>query len=138
MKRPTPLPGIKAGNFAYKAMKSLGFVNLNCMFEPRGAEPATPVTEVERPAEVLHGRSGPQPLLLVPRESPPDPKLIAQEDWDVMFRAVQMRLVAAVGDRPDSARPPAEGDTAGHIQVSVLECVSAMAQLHAALRHQRD
>jgi hypothetical protein len=138
VKRPTPLPGMKAGNFAYKAMKSLGFVNLNRMFEPRGAEPAAPVTCVGRPAEVLHGRSGPQPLLRVLRPNPPEPQLISQEDWDVMFRAVQMRLVAAVGDRPDSARAPAEGDAAGHVQVAVLECVTAMAQLHAALKHQRD
>jgi hypothetical protein len=137
MKRPTPLPGIKVRSFAHRAMKAFGFVNLNRMFEPRGPESVMPMAAPERPAEHHEGRISPQPLLRVLRQSLPDPRLISPEDWDAMFRAIQVRLVAAVGDRSDSARPPAEDDKAGHVQVVVLECVTAMAQLHAALKLQR-
>lgn len=137
MKHPSPLPGIKARSAAYEAMKSLGFVNLNGLFESRSPQSGAPVQRGEAEAEALQGRSGAQPLLRALRGDPPDPRLIQAEDWDMMFRAIQARLVTAVGDRPDSARAPAEGDAAGHTQVTVLDCVSAMGQLHAALKLQR-
>jgi hypothetical protein len=137
MKHPGPLPGIKARSAAYEAMRSLGFVNLNRLFESRSRESVAPVQAGAGEAETLQGRSGAQPLLRALRGEPPDLRVIQQEDWDVMFRAIQVRLVTAVGDRPDSARAPAEGDAAGHAQVAVLECVTAMGQLHAALKLQR-
>ncbi|AYQ29636.1 MULTISPECIES: hypothetical protein [unclassified Polaromonas] len=139
MKHPSPLPGIKARSAAYEAMKSLGFVNLNRLFESRSRQSGAPVQagSGEAEAEALQGRSGAQPLLRALRGDPPDPRLIQAEDWDMMFRAIQARLVTAVGDRPDSARAPAAGDAAGHTQVTVLECVHAMGQLHAALKLQR-
>lgn len=119
MKRPTPLPGITV-------RKAFGFVNLNRLFESRGPEAATPVAAVRKP-----------PLLLVLPQNPPDPQRIPPEDWDAMFRAIQVRLVKAVGDRLDSAPAPAADDTSGRVQVAVLDCVTAMAQLHAALKCQR-
>jgi hypothetical protein len=137
MKHPGPLSGIKARSVAYEAMRSLGFVNLNHLFESRSRESGAPVQAAAAEAEALQGRSAAQPLLRALRGDPPDPRLILAEDWDVMFRAIQVRLVSAVGDRADSARAPAEGDAAGHAQVAVLECVSAMGQLHAALKLQR-
>lgn len=120
MKRPTPLPDMRA-------RKAFGFVNLNRLFEPRTPEAATPAAEV---------RNQP-PLLLVLPQNPPNPQRIPPEDWDAMFRAIQVRLVKTVGDRPDSAPPPAADDAAGHVQVAVLDCVTAMAQLHAALLRER-
>lgn len=137
MKRPTPLPGIKVRSFAHKAMKAFGFVNLNRVFEPRGPESAMPMAAPEHPAERHEGGISPQPVFRLLRQSPPDLQLISPQDWDAMFRAIQVRLVTAVGDRSDSAPPPAEHDTAGHVQVVVLECVTAMAQLHAALKLHR-
>ena len=121
MKRPTPLPGIKA-------RKAFGFVNLNRLFDSPGPKAAAPVAEVRNL----------QPVLRVLAQNPPDSRLIPAQDWDAMFRAIQQRLVKAVGDRPDSASPPAADDTAGQVQVAVLDCVSAMAQLHVAMMRGRD
>ena len=123
MKRPTPLPDIRV-------RKAFGFVNLNRLFEPRGPGTITPAIA---PAEARN----PPPLLLVLPQNPPDPQRIPAHDWDAMFRAIQERLVKTVGDRPDSAPPPAADDAAGHVQVAVLDCVTAMAQLHAALLRER-
>lgn len=120
MKRPTPLPGIKV-------RKAFGFVNFNRLFEPRAPQAPTPMAEVRTPP----------PLLLVLPQNPPDSGPISAQDWDAMFRAIQVRLVKTVGDRPDSAPPPAADDAAGHVQVAVLDCVTAMAQLHAALVRER-
>jgi hypothetical protein len=120
MKRPTPLPGIQV-------RKAFGFVNLNRLFESRGPEAATPMAEVRSL----------QPLLRVLAQNPPDPRRIPAEDWDLMFRAIQVRLVKAVGDRLDSAPPPAADDAAGRVQVAVLECATAMGQLHAAMMRGR-
>lgn len=120
MKRPTPLPGIKV-------RKAFGFVNLNRLFEPRAPGAAEPMAEVRNR----------QPLHLVLSGGPPDPQFIPAKDWDIMFRAIQVRLVRAVGDRVDTAPAPAADDAAGHVQVAVLDCVTAMAQLHAALMRGR-
>jgi hypothetical protein len=119
MKRPTPLPGMAA-------RKAFGFVNLNRLFEPRGPEAVTPVAEARKP-----------PVLLVLPQNTLDLQRIPAQDWDVMFRAIQLRLVNAVGDRPDSAPAPAADDAAGRVQVAVLDCVTAMAQLHAAMVRER-
>ena len=120
MKRPTPLLGIKV-------RKAFGFINLNRLFESRGPAAATPMAEVRKL----------QPSPRVLPQNPPDQGLALTEDWDIMFRAIQVRLVKAVGDRLDAAPAPAPDDAAGRVQVCVLECVTAMAQLHAALKHQR-
>lgn len=120
MKRPTPLPEIKV-------RRAFGFVNLNRLFEPRGPEAVTPALEPKNPHPLL---------FLLPQDSP-DPQRISAEDWDAMFRAIQVRLVKTVGDRLDSAPPPAADDAAGRVQVAVLDCVTAMAQLHAAMLRER-
>ncbi|WP_411881837.1 hypothetical protein [Polaromonas sp. YR568] len=120
MKRPTRLPDIRV-------RKAFGFVNLNRLFEPRSPEAVAPALEPQNP----------QPLLFLLPQDSPDPQRIPAQDWDTMFRAIQVRLVKTVGDRLDSAPPPAADDAAGHVQVAVLDCVTAMAQLHAALLRER-
>jgi hypothetical protein len=60
------------------------------------------------------------------------------EDWDPLFRAVQLRLRATVGERLASAPAPKADDAAGKVQVAVLECIFAMEQLHKALTRERQ
>jgi hypothetical protein len=66
---------------------------------------------------------------------------IAIKDWDVLFRAVEARLLQSVGNKPASAPQSRAGDAVDLVQSTVLECVAALHQLHIALgqeRGQRD
>jgi hypothetical protein len=116
MTLPDAISTPKVNNFAHKALKALGFVNLNVL-QGRHHSSALPCT-ADLPATT---------------HSP-----ISAEDWDPLFRAVQLRLRTAVGDRLASAPAPQADDAAGKIQVAVLECISAMEQLHKALTHERQ
>lgn len=59
------------------------------------------------------------------------------EDWDLMFRAVEERLSSAVG-KVLVATPGLEPQTAAVlVQTIVLECVTALGQLHEALTQER-
>lgn len=59
------------------------------------------------------------------------------QDWDMMFRAVEERLSSAVG-KVLVATPGLEPQTAAVlVQTIVLECVSALGQLHVALTQER-
>ena len=74
--------------------------------------------------------------------APPAPRPgIAVADWDVMFDAVCARLIHAVGerlgDRPDVPQHSAEF-SASLVQAVVLDCVSALEQLHATLQQERS
>jgi hypothetical protein len=66
---------------------------------------------------------------------------IAPDDWDVMFDAVQARLRRAVGEHlggvPQIPSHSA-GLSASLVQATVLDCVSALDQLHAALKQERS
>lgn len=58
-------------------------------------------------------------------------------DWDLMFRAVEDRLSSAVG-QVLVATPGLEPQTATVlVQTIVLECVTALGQLHEALTQER-
>ena len=111
----------KMRNFARRALKELGFVDLNLLSRPNHSAPELPPTS--HPA----GHNPPDHLHLQ----------IPLDDWDALFRSIQVRLTDVVGDRPASAPPPQAADTTGHIQVAVLDCVSALGQLHAALARER-
>lgn len=72
---------------------------------------------------------------------PQQPPTIAIEDWDALFCAVQTQLKHAVGEQlgvlPRS--PVRSIDMAATlVQAIVLDCVSAMEQLHAALKQERS
>ena len=62
---------------------------------------------------------------------------IAIEHWDALFDAVQARLGLAVGGKlaGTSDEPTPSSDS---VQASVLECVKALGQLHALLKHGRS
>lgn len=136
MKRTVPSSVKTVRNFAHKALRAMGFVNLG-----------------RTGAMAHHGVPGvftTSPTVFLAKATPdlppgshsaewqaPDPLQISTEDWDIMFRAVQLRLAEAVGQRSASSFSPQTGEVAGRIQAVVLECVSAMAQLHSALAHQR-
>lgn len=62
---------------------------------------------------------------------------IAVDDWDLMFRAVEERLRTAVGGRLVATSGLQGQDAACPIQGIVLECVSALEQLHTALTQER-
>lgn len=64
---------------------------------------------------------------------------IAISDWDDLFHAVEARLRAAVETRPEQA-PAAQQrpGTAFEVQTVVLECITALDQLHVALMHERQ
>lgn len=63
------------------------------------------------------------------------------EDWDMMFDAVQSRLMRTVGQRlgelPNVPEHSAEL-SASLVQAVVLECVTEMDKLHAALKRERS
>ena len=63
---------------------------------------------------------------------------ILPEDWDALFRAVQVRLEHCVGDALLKAPQMALLDRHTVTKAAVLECVEAMKQLHAALMLERQ
>ena len=66
---------------------------------------------------------------------------IAPEDWDKLFHAVTARLEGCVNRTKIQRLVNQEPGIAKSLQVTVLECVSALNQLHVALvreREQRD
>ena len=63
---------------------------------------------------------------------------IANDDWDAMFRAVELRLRQTVGERLAVMPELQPHHAAGRVQAIVLECVEALEQLHTALMLERD
>lgn len=62
---------------------------------------------------------------------------LAIGDWNLMFEAVQARLLRAVGDHAGEA-PAVPQLPASLVQAVVLDCVRALDQLHAALEKERS
>lgn len=62
---------------------------------------------------------------------------IAAEDWDVMFRSVLERLRLASGEVAVQGPVLKAPDPVTLLQIIVLECVSALDQLHVALKLDR-
>lgn len=119
MTRTVAIPAKKEQSFAHKALKALGFVNLKLFFKHPHSAPVIPATP--------HSA----------RQEAPGHLQMSIEDWDIMFRSIQLRLRATVGERLESAPAPQADDRAGSIQVAVLDCVAAMELLHTALTHER-
>lgn len=65
------------------------------------------------------------------------PTDIAGEDWDDLLTAVKARLRLTVADRPGRNGDFLPGPM-GRVQANVLECVSALDQLHLAMKHERE
>lgn len=63
---------------------------------------------------------------------------IAPADWDELFHAVQVRLEQCAGDALHQAPELALYDRHDVIKKTVLECVDALKQLHAALAQERQ
>ncbi len=59
------------------------------------------------------------------------------KQWDAMLRAVLERLRQAAGEVLVVAPAPDMPDPVTLIQTMMLECVGALDQLHAALKHDR-
>lgn len=133
MKRTTPVPADKGRKLARKASRALGFINLNPAASAHGPALAT----ISPPAGVVPPEPARTPV------APHSPALettaqakIAPEDWDILFCAIQLRLRRAIADRTAAAPLPSD-NVADGLDVLVLECVSDMGRLHAALKHER-
>ena len=63
---------------------------------------------------------------------------IAPNDWDELFHAVTARLEGCVSNTKMQGLADKVPATAQSVQTTVLECVSALNQLHAALVHERQ
>ena len=61
---------------------------------------------------------------------------IAPEDWDDLFGAVRQRLRDAVAQAPAPTTGSRPDEPLARVRASVLECVAALDQLHASLRHE--
>ena len=70
--------------------------------------------------------------------APDRPLEIAIKDWDVLFRAVEARLLLSVSHRLASVPKSQATEAAELVQSIVLECVAALHQLHIALTQERD
>lgn len=68
---------------------------------------------------------------------PDHPLDIAVADWDVLFRAVKIRLTLSAGEKLAAVPPSQAGEAAELVQSIVLECVGALHQLHLALTLER-
>lgn len=136
MTRPVAIHAIKVQKIAHKALKALGFINLNTVFKRDHRLPVSSLPKpINLPAVLLTSgvtatRSESQPS--------PVPFQISVADWDLLFQAILLRLKNTVGERHSSAPPPQIGDNSGHVQIAVLECVRDMEQLHVALEKERQ
>lgn len=61
---------------------------------------------------------------------------IALRDWDDLLNAVKERLRLTVGKSLATTTEPLVNGTAAWVQSSVLECVTALDQLHMTLTHE--
>ncbi len=103
----------------------------SCSTEPAAAA-------IDMPGgHVVGGAS--RPVLVVADALTSNPQLdIAIPDWDDLFHAVEARLKHAVEVMPAQALASKPTDAAGEVQAVVLECVTALEQLHVALMHERQ
>lgn len=134
MTQRAPLLTQKTRNFVRKALKALGFVSLNRLFESPQPALVAPMASVS----LATGAHDAVPTShAVAGQAPPCGFQIARDDWDALFRAIQVRLAHAVDEQRGWVSVPLAGDAAAHLQTVVLECVAAMGQLQAALTQER-
>lgn len=67
-----------------------------------------------------------------------EPAPVAIADWDDLLGAVKARLRLLVGESAGAPAFGPEPDAAVRVQAGVLECVSALDQLHLTLLHERE
>ncbi len=61
---------------------------------------------------------------------------VAMGDWDALFSAVKARLRLSVGGPPAATPGPPRQGEASKVRASVLECMTALDQLHTTLAHE--
>ena len=66
-----------------------------------------------------------------------DPAVLPDSDWDALFNAVQARLRQAVVERLAATTAVEMHDATQRVQTIVLECATALDQLHVMLAHER-
>ncbi|MDI1342381.1 hypothetical protein [Polaromonas sp.] len=137
MKRTASLPTRQVRYLAHKALKALGFVNLDLLFKAPPSPPSSPAT-LSPPAQLqAQDNTG------LPGETDPAGQgsacrlQIPFEDWNILFQSVQSRLRKTVGEHLASSPSLQSDDAAADLQVVVLDCVAAMEQLRTALTPER-
>ena len=90
-------------------------------------------------AQPVQSPSSPLAKLMPHAQAPLQVRLldIGIADWNELFRAVEARLTATVGKPLSMASEVKPGDVGSRVQDVVLECVTALEQLHTALTHER-
>ena len=134
MTQRAPLLTQKTRNFARKALKALGFVSLNRLFESPQPALVAPMASVSLATGAHDAVPTSHPVAV---QVPPCGFHIAREDWDALFRAIQVRLAQAADEQRGWGSVPLAGDAADHLQTVALECVTDMAKLHVALKQER-
>ncbi len=103
--------------------------------------PAGALTLPKGKGTAAEGLRWPEVAAVRPEAKPGARVSIGVDDWDVMFEAVRARLIHSVGERlgelPDLPHHSAEL-SASLVQAVVLDCVSALEQLHSALQQERS
>lgn len=93
-----------------------------------GSSPCELDSELDRldaaPASAAAARTGAAPDISV-------------RDWDVLYGAIQTKLMLSVDSICESAECPLS-QAVEHLHVTVLECVAAMDLLHTALSQERS
>lgn len=131
-----------------KSMALTASMEFNSRGSLRQAKPCSPEPEaIQAPplcvqaAAIVDARLVADALRPVPLASTlaSNPSLeIAISDWDDLFHAVEARLKAAVETRPEQALAAQPPGAASVVQTVVLECITALDQLHVALMHERQ
>lgn len=133
----SPVPHVKS--LARTALMVLNSRNNMRKAQSCSSGAATPVTNgspVHAGVDAVDAAAGPAPLAgALTANQPLD---IAIPDWDDLFHAVEARLKAAVEMTPAQALASQPPGAAGEVQVVVLECLTALDQLHVALMHERQ
>lgn len=89
-----------------------------------------------------NGHSGPMGLAAAPHSMPSinadSDADVAIEHWDDLFHSVKSRLRSTVEIHLAALTLPLAGVAADQVRTRVLECVSALDQLHKTLTHEAD
>ena len=137
MKRTASLPTRQVRHLAQKALKALGFVNLDLLFKAPPSPQPSPVIPAPPSGLEAQGDTGLSRETGVAGPGSACRLQIPFEDWDILFQSVQSRLRKVAGERLTSSPSPQADDAATHLQAVVLDCVAAMEQLRTALMPER-
>jgi len=136
---PAPNPKLLARS-ALAMLNSTGFLTESRREVPGASAAVLDVLRDWAAGDGERGHDAPlasRPARQLEARLPDYPLDIVITDWDLLFRAVMVRLMLSVGEK--LAAPPRSqaGEPAEMVQSIVLDCVDALHQLHLALMQER-